>query len=96
MDFHLRKHALLERAKRVEEKAWREKNAQAQDLLRALAALYRDMAEELDDSGLFERRFRPLDIADFPNCEAEPFTGAGEATTSGRFSLRLQSGGFWC
>jgi len=65
MDFHLRKHALLERAKRVEEKAWREKNAQAQDLLRALAALYRDMAEELDDSGLFERRFPALDIATF-------------------------------
>jgi hypothetical protein len=65
MDFHLRKQALLERAKRVEEKARRVKHAQAQDLMRALALLYHEMAEELDDSGLFERRFPALDIATF-------------------------------
>ncbi len=61
MDFRLR---LLERAKHVEEEASRAKNAQAQDLVRALAALYREMAEELEDSGLFERRFPPLEFAD--------------------------------
>ena len=55
---------LLERARHQEEKASREKHAQAQDILRALAALYREMAEELENSGLFERRFSPLDFAD--------------------------------
>jgi hypothetical protein len=63
MDFRLQKQILLERAKRVEKKASRQKNAQAQDIMRALAALYREMAEELEDSGLFERRFLPLDFA---------------------------------
>ncbi len=64
MDFRFRKRELLEGAKRVEEDARREKNAQAQDLMRALAALYREMAEELEDRGLFERRFLPLDVAE--------------------------------
>ena len=64
MDFRLRRQSLLERARRVEEKAVREKNTQAKDIMRALAALYREMAEELEDSGLFERRFLPLDFAD--------------------------------
>ena len=59
MDFRLRKQTLLERAKHVEEEASRVKNAQAQDLMRALALLYREMAEELENSGLFERRFLP-------------------------------------
>ena len=54
----------IERAENVEEKASREKNTQAQDLMRALAALYREMAEELDDSGLFERRFDAVVCAD--------------------------------
>ena len=56
---------------RVEEEAYRVNNAQAQDLMRALALLYREMAEEFEDSGLFERRFPPLDVADFADCEAE-------------------------
>jgi len=64
MDFLLRKQKLLERAKRVEEKASRERNVQAQDLMRALALLYREMAEELEDSGLFECRLFRLDFAD--------------------------------
>ena len=64
MDFRLQKQTLFERAKHQEEKASREKNAQAQDVMRALAALCREMAEELEDSGLFERRFLPLDLAD--------------------------------
>ena len=64
MDFRHRKQELLERAKRVEEKAFCEKNTQAKGIMRALAALYREMAEELEDSGLFERRFLPLDLAD--------------------------------
>ena len=49
MDFRLRKQTLWARAKHVEEKASREKNAQAQDLMRALAALYREMANELEE-----------------------------------------------
>jgi len=53
---------LLERAKHQEEKASRE--AQAQDIMRALAALYREMAQELEDSGLFERRFDAVVCAD--------------------------------
>ena len=64
MDFRLRRHSLLERAKHVEEDARRVKNAQAQDVMRALAALYREMAEELQDSGLFERRLFRLDFED--------------------------------
>ena len=64
MDFRHQKQELMERAKRVEEKASRVRNTQAQDLMRALAALYREMAEELEDSGLFERRFLPLHFAD--------------------------------
>jgi hypothetical protein len=64
MDFRLRRQSLLERAKRVGEKAFCEKNTQAKDIMRALAALYREMAEELEVSGLFERRFPPLDFAD--------------------------------
>ena len=49
MDFHPQKQRLLERAKRVEKKARRQKNAQAQDILRALALLYREMANELEE-----------------------------------------------
>ena len=64
MDLRSRRETLLERAENVEEKASREKNTQAQDLMRALAALYREMAEELDDSGLFERRFDAVVCAD--------------------------------
>ena len=64
MDFRLRRQSLLERAKHVEEEARRVKNAQAQDVMRALALLYREMAEELEDSGLFERRLFPLDFVD--------------------------------
>jgi len=64
MDFRHRKQELLERAERVEEKAFCEKNTQAKGIMRALAALYREMAEELEDSGLFERRFPPLHFAD--------------------------------
>ena len=64
MDFRLRRQSLLERAKRVGEKAFCEKNTQAKDIMRALAALYREMTEELEVSGLFERRFPPLDFAD--------------------------------
>ena len=41
MDFRLRRQSLLERAKHVEEEARRVKNAQAQDVMRALALLYR-------------------------------------------------------
>ena len=64
MDFRLRRQSLLERAKHVEEEASRVKNAQAQDVMRALALLYREMAEELENSGLFERRLFPLDFVD--------------------------------
>jgi len=63
MNFRLRKKELLERAERVEEKAFCEKNTQAKGIMRALAALYREMAEELEKSGLFERRFPPLHLA---------------------------------
>ena len=40
------------------------KNAQAQDLMRALVLLYREMAEELEDRAVFEHRFALLDIDD--------------------------------
>jgi hypothetical protein len=56
MDFHHQKQELLERANRLEEKAFCEKNTQAKDIMRTLATLYREMAEELEDSALFERR----------------------------------------
>ena len=49
MHFRFRREELLERAKRAEEEASRIKNAQAQDLMRALAALYREMANELEE-----------------------------------------------
>ncbi|HEX7195071.1 MAG TPA: hypothetical protein VF207_08890 [Chthoniobacterales bacterium] len=62
MDFHLRRRSLLDRAARIEEKARRERNAQARDLMRALALLYKEMAEELGESGLFERRFLLLPL----------------------------------
>jgi hypothetical protein len=64
VDFCLQKQTLLERAKHQEEKARRQTNAQAQDILRALALLYREMANELEDSGLFERRFDAVVCAD--------------------------------
>ena len=69
MDFRLRRQSLLERAKRVGEKAFCEKNTQAKDIMRALAALYREMAEELEVSGLFEHRFLAEDFADLAGGE---------------------------
>ena len=57
MDFRLQKQRLLGRADHQEERASRQKNAQAQDILRALALLYRSMANELEDSWQFDRRF---------------------------------------
>jgi hypothetical protein len=63
MDFHLQRRSLLDRAARIEEQARRERNAQARDLMRALALLYKEMAEELGESGLFERRFLALHFA---------------------------------
>ena len=71
MDFGLFGQSLWERVRRVEEEAYRVNNAQAQDVMRALALLYREMAEELEESGLFEHRFPPLDVADLADCEAE-------------------------
>ena len=62
MDFRLRRQSLLERAKHIEEGASRVENAKPQDLMRALALLYKEMAEELGESGLFERRFPPFDF----------------------------------
>ena len=62
MDFRLRKQT--QRAEHVEKQASRENNAQAQDIMRALAALFREMANELEDSGLFERRFDAVVCAD--------------------------------
>ena len=64
VNFRLQKQRLVERAKHQEEEARRETNAQAQDIMRALALLYREMVDELGDSGLFERRFLLLDFAD--------------------------------
>ncbi len=63
MDFHLRRRSLLHRAAQLEERARRETNAQARGLLRALTLLYREMAEELEESGMFERRVLRLDAA---------------------------------
>ena len=70
MNFRLRKKELLERAELVEQDAYRVKTAQAQDILRLLAALYREMAEELEDSTLFERRLFPLDFVDLDGLRA--------------------------
>jgi hypothetical protein len=56
MSFRLRKKDLLERAKLVEQDACRVQTAQAQDILRLLAAVYRDMARELD-KGSESRRY---------------------------------------
>ena len=64
MDFRTRKQNLRERAARSEEEARRAEQTQAQDLLRTLALLYREMAEELEKSGLFERRFDAVACAD--------------------------------
>ena len=64
MDVRLRKQKLLERAKHKDEKASREKNTQAQDIMRALALFYREMANELEEIGLFERRFDAVVCAD--------------------------------
>ena len=50
MDFRLRKQKLLEHAEHTERKAMREKNVQVQDVLRALALLYREMAQELEQN----------------------------------------------
>jgi hypothetical protein len=77
MDFRLRRQSLLERAKHTEEKASRVRNTQAQGLMRAVAALYREMAEELEDSGLFERRFLPLDFADLAGGDRSISAGDG-------------------
>jgi hypothetical protein len=63
MNFYVQKQELLERAKRAEEQALRNKNTQAKGLMSALAMLYREMAEELDDNGLFERRVLSLVFA---------------------------------
>ncbi len=52
-------------AERFEEKASREGNVQASDRMRALALLYREMAEELEEDGLFEQRLFHLDFAEF-------------------------------
>ena len=68
MDFRHRKQELLERAKRFEEKAFYEKNAQAKDLMRALTALYREMAKELEESRLFKRHYLSLVFADQRLC----------------------------
>ena len=63
MDFRLQKQTLLERAKHQEEKASREKNAQAQDILRILAALYREMAKELEEVSVIPSRNASLPAA---------------------------------
>jgi len=52
VDFGLQKQRLLERTKHQEERARRQKNAQAQDIMRALAALYREMANELEEGSV--------------------------------------------
>lgn len=52
VDFRFQKQLLLARAERVEKKARREKNAQAQDIMRALALLYREMANELVEGSI--------------------------------------------
>ena len=64
MDFRLQTQSLLARATQVEDNASRAKYAQAQDLMCTLALLYREMAEELEESGLFERRFDAVVCAD--------------------------------
>jgi len=52
MNFCLRKQELLERAEHVEKKARCQNNVQAKDIMRALALLYREMAEELDEGSV--------------------------------------------
>ena len=47
--------------------------------MRALGALYREMAEELEDSGLFERRFLPLIFADL--------AGGDQSISAGQIAL---------
>ena len=64
MDFHLQRQSLLGRAARVEEQARRERNAQARDLMHALILLYRELAEEIEERALFERRFDAAVCAD--------------------------------
>jgi hypothetical protein len=49
MAFLARREELLKRAKRVEKRADCEEKAQAKDLLLALAVLYREMANELEE-----------------------------------------------
>ena len=88
MDFRLRKQTLLERAKHVEEEVSHAKNAQAQDLMRALALLYREMAEELEDSGLFERRLFPLDFVDLAKNMGLGRRGTAVAGTQPEVPLR--------
>lgn len=91
MDFRLRRQSLLERAKHVEEEARRVKNTQAQDVMRALALLYREMAEELEDSGLFERRFLPLHFADLAGDNRS--IRAGQSHGRGGASRTLRASG---
>lgn len=64
VDFKLRKQTLLKRVEHVEERANHMRDAQAQDILRALALLYRELASEDEESGLFERRFDAVVCAD--------------------------------
>jgi hypothetical protein len=71
VEFRLQKQRLLERATHQEERARRQTNAQAQDILCALALLYREMANELEDSGLFERRFDAVVCADLARAVAQ-------------------------
>ena len=60
--FVVRITKVFTRAGRLEDDACRVQHAQAQDIMRALALLYREMAEELEESGLYERRFPTLDV----------------------------------
>jgi hypothetical protein len=43
-----RKHLLLERAERAEEIAFRSQHPSVQETMRSLAALYRDLARQVD------------------------------------------------
>ncbi len=86
MDFRLCRQSLLERARCVEEEACRIKNAQAQDVMRALTLLYREMSEELEHDGLFERRFLPLNVADFPG--GDQLVSTGQSRNSGESDWR--------
>jgi hypothetical protein len=53
MNFRLRKKELLERAELVEQDAYRVKTAQAQDILRALAALCKRVRRRYGSPELF-------------------------------------------